>query len=410
MSRTRLTALTMLLVATAGTMAVAQTPSKTPAKTPAKTTTVATPVATPTPAPVAAPVETPKVDSVAPKKSRFGGFMNKAKEVAGSKAGQKAAELAQSSAVKGAAVGVACTVVPGAAVASAVTGTGPCANSGLMSSLVNGKLKQAGSMAASGMAANATSGIAGKAMSKGGITGAAVNGALGAVGGSGAMSNLAAQAAALRIMQGGAGVGGGKAPDAAMAMKMLQSQGLSSAEAAAAIQGISMNPGASGLSPASAASALKMLKGMKIPGMGGGSPAEVPAALPLAVPVADMSKAYYDEVNDKGHMVAALVFSPGTDRLKLESTPMLQQIASMLEKHGKLKIRIEGHTDNVGSADANLALSEKRAIAVKTSLVEDYHIKADRLDAKGFGGTKPAYSNDTPEGRSSNWRIELVKM
>jgi Outer membrane protein and related peptidoglycan-associated (lipo)proteins len=73
-------------------------------------------------------------------------------------------------------------------------------------------------------------------------------------------------------------------------------------------------------------------------------------------------------------------------------------------------VRIEGHTDNVGSEEANRALSEKRAIAVKTSLVEDYHIKADRLDAKGFGGTKPAFSNDTPEGRSSNWRIELVKM
>ena len=85
--------------------------------------------------------------------------MNKAKQVAASKAGQKANELAHSDAVKGAAVGVACTVVPGAAVASAVSGQGPCANSGLMSSLVNGKLKQAGSMAASGMASNAASGV-----------------------------------------------------------------------------------------------------------------------------------------------------------------------------------------------------------------------------------------------------------
>lgn len=406
MSRTRLTALTMLLVATAGTMAVAQAPSKTPTKTPPKTTatTVAAPAAAPAPVATVDPV---KVDSVAPKKSRFGGLINKAKQVAGSKAGQKAVELAHSDAVKGAAVGVACTVVPGAAVASAVTGTGPCANSGLMGSLVSGKLKQAGSMAASGMASNASSGLAAKAMGKGGITGAAVNGALGAVGGSGAMSNLAAQAAALKIMQGGGLKGQG--PDAAMAMQMLKAQGLSTAEAAAAIQGISMNPAASGLSPQSAVAAMNMLKGMKIPGMGG-APAVATATLPAAAPSVDMAKAYWDEINDKSHVVVALMFSPGTDRLKLESTPMLQQIAAMLEKHGKLKVRIDGHTDNVGSADANQALSEKRAIAVKTSLVEDYHVKADRLDAKGFGGTKPSFSNDTPEGRSSNWRIELVKM
>ena len=151
-----------------------------------------------------------------------------------------------------------------------------------------------------------------------------------------------------------------------------------------------------------------MIKGMKLPG--GSAPAMVTGALPAGPPTADMSKAYFDEINDKGHMIAALVFSPGTDRLKLESTPMLQQIAAMLDKHGKLKLRIEGHTDNVGSEEANRALSEKRANAVKASLVEDYHIKADRLDAKGFGGAKPAFSNDTPEGRSTNWRIELVKM
>jgi outer membrane protein OmpA-like peptidoglycan-associated protein len=372
----------MLLVATVGTLGAAQTP-----KTHADS--------------VAA-------DSAAPKKSRFGGFMNKAKQVASSKAGQKATELAQSKAVKGAAVGVACTVVPGAAVASAVTGTGPCANSGLMSGLISGKLKGTAAAMASGAASNAAGGTAAKMMSRGGVSGAAVNGALGAVGGSGAMSNLAAQAAALRIMQGGGANGMSNAASAAAAMKMLQAQGLSSAQAAAAMQGMVQNPGASGLSPASAAAAMNMLKGMKLPGGNGG--AAVAATLPAAAPTVDMAKSYFDEISDKGHVVPQLVFSPGTDRLKLESSAMLQQIAAMLDKHGKLKVRIEGHTDNVGSEEANRLLSEKRAAAVKAALVEDYHIKADRLDAKGFGGTKPAFSNDTPEGRSSNWRIELVKM
>jgi len=373
----------MLFVATIGTLGAAQTPPKTHADS------------------VAA-------DSAAPKHSRFGGFMNKAKQVASSKAGQKAAELAHSDAVKGAAVGVACTVVPGAAVASAVTGKGACVNSGLMSGLISGNLKGTAASAMSGMAGNAASGTASKVLGKGGVTGAAARGALGSMGGSGAMSNLAAQAAAMKIMQGGGSNGMSDAAAAAAAMKMLQAQGLSSAQAAAAMQGMVQNPGASGLSPASAAAAMNMLKGMKLPG--GNSGAAVAATLPAAAPTVDMSKAYFDEISDKGHVSAALVFSPGTDRLKLESTPMLQQIAAMLDKHGKLKVRIEGHTDNVGSEEANRLLSEKRAAAVKTTLIEDYHIKADRLDAKGFGGTKPAFSNDTPEGRSGNWRIELVKM
>lgn len=384
MSRTRLTSLTMLLVATVGSLGAAQaTPPKTQADS------------------VAA-------DSAAPKHSRFGGLMNKAKQAANSKAGRKAAELAHSDAVQGAAVGVACTVVPGAAVASAVTGKGACVNSGLMSGLISGNLKGTAASAASGMASNAASGTAAKVLGKGGVTGAAARGALGAVGESGAISNMAAQAAAMKIMQGGGANGMSDAAAAAAAMKMLEAQGLSNAQAAAAMQGIVQNPGASGLSPASAAAAMNMLKGMKI--SAGSAPTVVAGPLPASAPAADMSKAYFDEINGKGHMVAGLVFSPGTDRLKLESTPMLQQIAAMLDKHGKLKIRIEGHTDNVGVEETNRALSEKRANAVKASLVEDYHIKADRLEAKGFGGAKPAFSNDTPEGRSSNWRIELVKM
>ena len=385
MSCTRLTSLTMLLVATVGSLGAAQTTP--PPKTHADS--------------VAA-------DSAAPKHSRFGGLMNKARQVANSKAGQKAEELAHSDAVHGAAVGVACTVVPGAAVASAVTGKGACVNSGLMSGLISGNLKGTAAAAASGVASNGTMGTAAKLMSKGGVTGAAARGALGAVGGSGAMSNMAAQAAVMQILQGGGKKGMSDAASAAAAMKMLQAQGLSSAQAAGAMQGMLQSPEAAGLSPSSAAAAMNMLKGMKLPS--GSAPAMVTGALPVVAPAADMSNEYFDAINDKGHMVPALVFSPGTDRLKLESTPMLQQIAAMLDKHGKLKVRIEGHTDNVGSAEANQALSEKRAIAVKTALVEDYHIKSDRLDAKGFGGTKPAFSNDTPEGRSSNWRIELVKM
>ena len=82
----------------------------------------------------------------------------------------------------------------------------------------------------------------------------------------------------------------------------------------------------------------------------------------------------------------------------------------MLQEHPELRLRIEGHTDNVGVRDANKSLSEKRAAAVKAALVNDYKVNAGRLDSKGFGDAKPAGSNASAEGRSNNRRVELVKI
>lgn len=81
----------------------------------------------------------------------------------------------------------------------------------------------------------------------------------------------------------------------------------------------------------------------------------------------------------------------------------------MREDHPDLKLTIEGHTHNVGGAEANQALSEKRAAAVRQVLIDGYQVDGARLVAKGLGQTKPAASNDTPEGRQSNRRVELVK-
>jgi OmpA-OmpF porin, OOP family len=81
----------------------------------------------------------------------------------------------------------------------------------------------------------------------------------------------------------------------------------------------------------------------------------------------------------------------------------------MLKDHPELKLTIEGHTDNVGSAASNQALSEKRAAAVRQFLIDSYQVDAARLEAKGLGQSKPAGSNDTPEGRQNNRRVELVK-
>jgi OmpA-OmpF porin, OOP family len=127
--------------------------------------------------------------------------------------------------------------------------------------------------------------------------------------------------------------------------------------------------------------------------------------------VAESRKSIYDDLAASGRVATqGLLFDTGSDQLRPESTPTLKQIASMLTDHPELRIRIEGHTDNIGVKDTNRALSAKRAASVKAALVKNYAIAANRLDAQGFGDAKPVDKNDTVEGRQNNRRVELVKL
>lgn len=119
----------------------------------------------------------------------------------------------------------------------------------------------------------------------------------------------------------------------------------------------------------------------------------------------------YDALADKGRVAThGILFSTGSATIEGESTPTLKEIGDMLTAHPELKLTIEGHTDNVGAVAANQTLSEQRAAAVKQYLVSSYGIDAGRLVTKGFGSSKPAVPNTTPEGRQNNRRVELVKM
>lgn len=127
--------------------------------------------------------------------------------------------------------------------------------------------------------------------------------------------------------------------------------------------------------------------------------------------VAESNKSIYEEIAAKGRVATqGILFDAGSDKIKPESTPTLKEIGAMLTEHPELKLTVEGHTDNVGAADANLKLSEARAKAVAAALVKDYGVDAGRLAAKGFGSTKPAAPNTTAEGRQTNRRVELVKV
>ena len=104
-----------------------------------------------------------------------------------------------------------------------------------------------------------------------------------------------------------------------------------------------------------------------------------------------------------------ILFDTGSDRLKPESATVIQSIARGLETNPNLKLQIEGHTDSVGTAAQNLDLSKRRAEAVKAVLVSQFKVDPARLTTAGLGQTKPIDTNDTPQGRAQNRRVEFVK-
>ncbi len=119
----------------------------------------------------------------------------------------------------------------------------------------------------------------------------------------------------------------------------------------------------------------------------------------------------YDALEADGRVsTQGILFDTGSDRIRPESTPTLKEIARMLEEHAELRLRVEGHTDATGSAEANLQLSERRAAAVRDALVESFGVDAARLEAVGRGQEEPVDGNDTPEGRQNNRRVVLVRL
>ena len=105
-----------------------------------------------------------------------------------------------------------------------------------------------------------------------------------------------------------------------------------------------------------------------------------------------------------------IYFDSGSDIVKAESAPVLRQIAAFMEKNAAVKVAIDGHTDNQGTADGNLDLSKRRAASVAKVLATEFKIAADRFTTDGAGDTKPVSSNDKPEGRAMNRRVEFTKL
>jgi outer membrane protein OmpA-like peptidoglycan-associated protein len=104
-----------------------------------------------------------------------------------------------------------------------------------------------------------------------------------------------------------------------------------------------------------------------------------------------------------------ILFATGSDVVLPDSAPILRQVASWMEANQAAKLRITGHTDNVGSAASNLDLSKRRAASVARVLSTELGVAEDRFASDGKGDTQAVASNAKPEGRAMNRRVEFAK-
>ncbi len=115
------------------------------------------------------------------------------------------------------------------------------------------------------------------------------------------------------------------------------------------------------------------------------------------------------EATDEGLKISIpdVLFAFDKATIREEFKEPLDNLAQVLLNHPDVHIRIEGHTDSIGSEAYNQKLSERRAGAV-FSLLEGRGVAADRMQTVGYGETHPVASNATAEGRQKNRRVDIV--
>lgn len=101
-----------------------------------------------------------------------------------------------------------------------------------------------------------------------------------------------------------------------------------------------------------------------------------------------------------------ILFDSAKSSFQKQTYPVLQAIVAILKEYPSAKFALEGHTDSDGKDQSNLLLSQSRAAAVRTFLI-DNGIAADRLTSEGFGETKPVATNATKAGKAQNRRVEV---
>ncbi|SDG65074.1 OmpA family protein [Sulfitobacter delicatus] len=133
--------------------------------------------------------------------------------------------------------------------------------------------------------------------------------------------------------------------------------------------------------------------------------AEATAAAPISSAAGDLGSILK---RDGQLVLERLDFETGTSDLGAGPFKTLEQLAELLKAEPNLRVALVGHTDAVGGLEGNIALSRKRAEAVRQRLVDSHGIAAGRVEAQGAGYLAPRASNLTEAGREQNRRVEVL--
>src|SRR5690554_1304057 len=132
------------------------------------------------------------------------------------------------------------------------------------------------------------------------------------------------------------------------------------------------------------------------------------AAAPVAQP-APVEPVVYEEVEEVAEAVRVeldVKFDFDKADVKQDSYSDIENLAEFMKQYPQTATTVEGHTDSTGNAAYNQKLSERRAAAVRDTLVNQYGVEADRVNAVGYGKDRPVADNATNEGRAINRRVE----
>ncbi|HVR37741.1 MAG TPA: OmpA family protein [Thermoanaerobaculia bacterium] len=122
------------------------------------------------------------------------------------------------------------------------------------------------------------------------------------------------------------------------------------------------------------------------------------------IPGVEVSRPSEGEIDVR--LTSDILFDTDSSGLRSESRATLRGLAENFQRYPENYIDVEGHTDSTGSDDYNLALSERRADAVRDYLVNQ-GLEPSHVSARGFGESQPKEPNDTPDGRQLNRRVEI---
>jgi outer membrane protein OmpA-like peptidoglycan-associated protein len=122
------------------------------------------------------------------------------------------------------------------------------------------------------------------------------------------------------------------------------------------------------------------------------------------IPGVEVSRPAENEIAVR--MTNDILFDFNRAALRPESQSTLRSLANNFRQYPDEVFTVEGHTDNVGSADYNQGLSERRASSVRSYLIDE-GVASSHIEARGYGESRPKATNSTPEGRQLNRRVEI---